>query len=84
MVRLTPDIRALCKKFVNKGLKISKVAELLDTSRQTVHSWLNRAKHPGRESYRDKPRKPKEGKVTVEVEVSILAMRNTANTRYLL
>ncbi len=77
MTRLSPDIRALCKKFVKKGLKISRVAELLDTSRQTVYKWLERGDHVGREYYRDKTRKSKESKITVEVEVSILALRNT-------
>ena len=77
MTRLSPDIRALCKKLVKKGLKISQVAELLDTTRQTVYKWLKRGNHVGREYYRDMPRKPKESKVTIEVEISILALRNT-------
>ena len=79
MTRLSPDIRALCIKLVRKGLKISRVASILDISRQTVYTWLKRASHRGRESFRDKPRKPKQGKVTVEVEISILALRNTFN-----
>ena len=76
-VRLSPDIRAAFNKLVKKGLAVSRIAELFDTTRQTVHRWLNRAKHVGREYYNDKPRKPKESKVTFEVELSILKLRTT-------
>jgi transposase InsO family protein len=76
-VRLSPDIRAAFNKLVKKGLAVSRIAELFDTTRQTVHRLLNRAKHVGREYYNDKPRKPKESKVTFEVELSILKLRTT-------
>lgn len=76
-MRLSPDIRAAFNKLVKKGLAVSRIAELFDTTRQTVHRWLNRAKHVGREYYNDKPRKPKESKVTFEVELSILKLRTT-------
>jgi transposase InsO family protein len=42
-----------------------------------VHRWLKRARHVGREYYKDKPRLPKPSKVTDEVELSILALRST-------
>jgi len=77
MARLSPDIRALCIKLVRKGLNISHIASLLDTSRQTIYTWLKRAAHRGRESFRDKPRKPKQSKITLNVELSIVALRNT-------
>jgi transposase InsO family protein len=76
-MRFTPDIRAAFRQLVKKGLSVTRIAELFDTSRRTVYRWLNRAKHPGRESFRDKSRKGKGIKITVEVEVSILALRNT-------
>lgn len=76
-MRLPPDIRAVFRKLVKKGLSVTRIAELFDTTRQTVYAWVNRSKHVGREYYRDKPRKHKESKITVEIEVSILALRNT-------
>jgi len=76
-VRLSPDIRGTFTKFVKKGLAVARIAELFDTTRQTVYRWLNRAKHVGREYYKDKTRKPKPAKVTWEVELSILKLRTT-------
>jgi transposase InsO family protein len=76
-VRLSPDIRGAFGKLVKKGLAVSCIAELFDTTRQTVHRWLKRAKHVGREYFKDKTRKPRESKVTAEVELSILKLRTT-------
>jgi IS30 family transposase len=76
-VRLSPDIRGVFRKLVKKGLAVTRIADLFGTSRQTVHRWLRRAKHVGREYFKDKPREPKPSKVTAEVEVSILTLRNT-------
>jgi len=76
-VRLSPDIRGVFNKLVKKGLAVTCIAELFDTTRQTVHRWLSRSKHVGREYFKDKPRKPKESKVTEEVELSILKLRTT-------
>ena len=76
-MRLSPDIRGAFSKLVKKNLTVTRIAELFDTTRQTVHRWLNRAKHVGREYYKDRPRKPKESKVTFEVELSILKLRTT-------
>jgi transposase InsO family protein len=77
VVRFSPDIRGAFGKLVKKGLAVTHIARLFDTTRQTVHRWLKRARHVGREYYKDKPRQPKPSKVTDEVEVSILALRNT-------
>jgi len=63
-VRLSPDIRGAFGKLVKKDLAVTRIAELFDTTRQTVHRWLSRAKHVGREYFQDKPRKPKQAKVT--------------------
>jgi transposase InsO family protein len=76
-VKLDPSIRGLFGKLVKKGLTVTRIAELFDTTRQTVHRWLKRTRHVGREHYKDKTREPKQGKITEEVEVSILALRNT-------
>jgi transposase InsO family protein len=76
-LRLDPGIRGLFGKLIKKRLTVTRIAELFDTTRQTVHRWLKRARHVGREHYKDKPRSPKPGKVTDMVEVSILALRNT-------
>jgi len=77
MGKLPPDIRGMFRKLVKKELTVTRIAQLFDTTRETVYKWLRRGKHPGTESFKDKPREPKEGKITVEVEVSILALRNT-------
>jgi len=76
-MRLSPDIRGAFRKLVKKGLTVTRTAYLFDTARQTVYRWLRRGKHVGRESYKDRRRKPKPSKVTDEVEVSILALRYT-------
>ena len=76
-MRLSPDIRGVFRKLVRKDLTVTRIADLFDTTRQTVRRWLKRARHVGREYFKDKPRLPKPSKVTAEVEVSILALRNT-------
>jgi len=76
-MRFSSEVRSLFRKLLNKGPTVTRIAQLFDTSRRTIYRWLKRGKHRGRESFKDKQRRPKEGKVTVEVEVSILALRNT-------
>jgi transposase InsO family protein len=76
-LRLDPGVRGLFGKLVKKGLTITRIAELLDTTRQTVHRWLRRARHVGREYYSDKPRALRRRKITEKVELSILTLRNT-------
>jgi transposase len=76
-LRLDPGVRGLFGKLVKKGLTITRIAELLDTTRQTAHRWLKRARHVGREYYSDKPRAPRRRKITEKVELSILTLRNT-------
>ncbi len=78
-MRFSPDIRNLMRDLVRRGYSKTSIARIIGTTRQTVHRWYKRALHVGREYYNDKPRKPKESKITVEVEVSILALRNTFN-----
>ena len=76
-MRLSPDIRGVFRKLVRKDLTVTRIAQLFDTTRQTVHRWLKRSRHVGREYFKDKSRLPKPSKVTDEVELSILALRNT-------
>ena len=77
VMRLSPDIRGIFRKLIKKGLTVTRIAQLFDITRQTVYRWLRRGKHVGRESFKDKPREPKASKVTGEVELSILSLRNT-------
>ena len=74
---LDPGVRGLFSKLLKKGLTVTRIAELLDTTRQTIHRWIKRARHVGREYYKDRPRAPRQRKVTEEVELSILSLRNT-------
>jgi len=76
-MRLSPDLRGAFRKLFKNRLTVTRIAYLFDTTRQTVHRWLRRGKHVGRESYKDRPREPKASKVTDEVELSILTLRNT-------
>jgi transposase InsO family protein len=76
-MRLSPIIRGTFRRLLGKGLTVTRIAYLFDTSRQTVHRWLRRRKHVGRESFKDKPREPRASKVTDEVELSILRLRST-------
>ena len=62
-LRLDPGVRGLFTKLVKKGLTVTNIADLLDTTRQTVHRWLKRARHVGREYYKDKTREPRRRKV---------------------
>ena len=78
MSRLTPDDRKSLVKAYKNCRNISLVAFVFGTCFNTAYSWIKRAAHAGKESFKDKPRH-KEGKVTLEVEMSILAIRNTFN-----
>lgn len=51
------------------------VAEAFGVSEETARKWCKRAKHRGRESFRDLPRRPKKGKITKRVKDSIVALR---------
>jgi transposase len=76
-VRLSPDIRGAFRKFAKTNLTVTSIAETFKTTRQTVYRWLKRGQHRGLETFKDKPRQPKERKVTFEVELSILKLRTT-------
>jgi len=71
-MRLTVEIRSLIKKLVDKLENKSLVSRLLDFSWNTVNKWSKRTKH-----LKDRKRRPKESKISVEVELSIIGLRNT-------
>src|SRR5208283_3421822 len=76
-VRLSPDIRGAFRKLAKTDLTVTSIAQMFNTTRQTVYRWIGRGKHRGLETFKDKPRQPKQCKVTVEVELSILKLRTT-------
>ena len=76
-MRLSPDVRGAFRKLAKTKLTVSGIAKAFGTTKQTVYRWLKRGKHPGKETFKDKPRRPKESKVTLEVELSILKLRTT-------
>lgn len=71
-MRLTPDQRCLIGRAVDKHNNKSLVARALGITRRTVLKWAKR-----REQLKDRKRKPKQTKVTPEVEYSILALRTS-------
>src|SRR5208283_2201702 len=74
VVRLSPDIRGAFRKLVKTDLTVTSIAQMFNTTRQTVYRWLRRGKHRGLEAFKDKPR---ECKVAAEIELSILKLRTT-------
>jgi len=71
-MRLAKDIRRLIGDLIDRGYNKSFVARLLNTTWNTVDKWSKRRKH-----LKDRKRKAKESKITLEIELSILALRNT-------
>jgi transposase len=62
-------------KVIRQGMAKKDAAKAFGVSRQTVWRWCERARHRGRESFRDLPREPKNGKITRKVEASIVSLR---------
>jgi transposase len=71
-MRLTIDERRLIGKAIDRGVKKSSVADVLGITKRTVYKWYERRKH-----LKDRKRKPRGSKITLKVELSILALRNT-------
>lgn len=71
-MRLTKDLRRLIGKAIDRGVKISLVAKVIGITRKTAYKWKKRRKH-----LNDEKRKSKKSKITLDVELSILALRNT-------
>jgi len=74
-MRLLPTHRKLIVESVRKGNNINIVAKVFGVSRQTVSKWVRGKEHRGKSRFLDKPRKPRESKITLDVELAILAMR---------
>lgn len=73
-MRLTSDIRCLIAKAIDRGINKALVARVLDVTRRTIYKWIKRRKH-----LKDRKRKTRESKITFNVELSILTLRNTFN-----
>jgi IS30 family transposase len=76
-VRLSPDIRGAFRKLAKTDLTVTSIAQMFNTTRQTVYRWLTRGMHRGSETFKDKPRTPRDSKITAQVELSILKLRTT-------
>jgi len=76
-MRTSPEQRQLMANAVKKGNNKNVVAKVFDVCVKTVSRWCKRNKKPGPKCFKDKPRKPKESKITLEVELTILSLRNT-------
>lgn len=74
-MRLLPSTRKLIAESIKRGNNINVVAEVFGVCRQTASKWFYGKEHRGNSRFLDKPRKPKESKITLEVELAILAMR---------
>ena len=70
-MRLTVEARRLIGQAIDRGVNKSDVARVLGVTRKTIRKWANRRKH-----LKDRARKAKESKITIEIEISILALRN--------
>jgi len=75
----TPEVRRLIVKARKQGCSMKEITTLFEVSRCTVWRWTTRAYHPGRESYKDKPKRPHtiHRKITQEVENAIIILRDS-------
>jgi transposase InsO family protein len=66
-------------KARKKGCTIKEITKIFETSRWTVWRWTKRAYHPGRESYKDKSKRPRtiHRKITPEIENAIIILRDS-------
>lgn len=74
-MKLNPLERKLMNKAVKKGNPINVVAKVFGVSRKTVWYWKTETLNS---NFKDLPRKTQPSKITIEVELSILAMRTIA------
>lgn len=70
-MRLTPEQRSLIGPAVDRTNNKSLVAKVFGIARKTVYKWNKKRKHT-----KDRKRRKKKSKVTLKVELFILAMRN--------
>lgn len=78
---ITPEIRKLIVSAKRRGERTKDIAKMFNVHRKTVWKWCKRAKHRGRESFKDLSKKPKniKKKVTVEIENAIIVLRDSFN-----
>ena len=81
MLHVTPEMRRIMVMAKKAGKKTKEIAEFLGVSRKTVWKWNKRAHHPGKESFRDKSRRPHHinKKITPLVENAIIILRDSFN-----
>jgi len=74
-----PEVRRLIVRARKKGLKMKEITEIFGVSRWTVWRWTRRAHHRGRESYKNKSKRPHNihYKITSEVENAIIVLRDS-------
>ena len=70
-MRLNASTRSLIADAIKRGIKICRIAEVFGVTRKTVMKWSKR------KFFKDRQRKPRQSKITIEVEYSILALRNS-------
>ena len=74
-MRIPIPVRDLLVKGYRHVRNKTLIAKVFGTSRQTVTYWCKRAYHKGRESFKDKPRRPKQTKLTPNIVEFILFLR---------
>lgn len=81
MSSLEPAVRRLAVQARRAGLKMKEITKVLGTCRQFIWEWVNRANHPGTESFKDHSKAPKNPrrKIEADTENAILAMRTAFN-----
>jgi transposase InsO family protein len=76
-MRLLPEQRRSMVDAVRRGFTKTLVAAVYNVSRKTVTKWSKRAHRHGRPNYKDKKPERSESKITLEVELTIIALRTT-------
>ncbi|MGQ9680755.1 MAG: helix-turn-helix domain-containing protein [Candidatus Bathyarchaeia archaeon] len=70
-MRLSPDIRGAFRKLAKTNITVTATAQMFSTTRQTVYRWLRRAKHRGKETFKDK--KSSQGTIKTAIKRSLNA-----------
>ena len=76
-MRLHSEQRRSMVDAVRRGFEKTLVANMFNVSRKTITVWCKREQHLGRESFKDKKAERRESKLTLEVELSIIALRTS-------